>query len=141
MQSLVKSLRVWALPLTWLQAVLAMFGSLFFSEVLHYAPCDLCWWQRLASYPLVVILPIALWRRDHHIGLYCLPLTIFGWFVALYQNLIYYHLINPFIRCTLSVPCDIHYFDWFGFISLPLLSLVAFTFMNLLLFLSLPTRD
>ena len=59
----------------WIPALLAMIGSLYYSEIVHYQPCTLCWYQRIAMYPLVLILGIAAWRRDLGVRIYAIPLA------------------------------------------------------------------
>lgn len=120
--------------IAWMQALVATMGSLFFSEVLKYTPCKLCWWQRIAMYPLSVILLIGLRRRDKNVFYYAAPLAISGWLIALYHNLIYYHVISEaFVPCSEGIPCTAKQFFWFGFLSIPLLSLAAFSVINVCL--------
>lgn len=118
--------------IAWWQAVIATTGSLFFSEVMHYTPCILCWYQRIFMYPLVVILLVGMLRKNKDIALYVLPLTIIGELIAIYHNLLYYGVIpEKLAPCTQGASCTIHFFAWFGFITIPLLSLTAFTVINI----------
>lgn len=115
----------------WLQAVIATLGSLFFSEIMHYTPCVLCWYQRIGMYPLVAIILVGMIRKSRDIAYYVLPLSIIGEIIALYHNLIYYHVISEnFVPCVQGVSCTTRFFAWFGFITIPLLSLIAFTVIN-----------
>lgn len=115
------------LYLAWLQSFIATLGSLYFSEVMKFTPCVLCWYQRILMYPLVLIIAVGILRKDKGIPFYVLPLSILGFIIALYHNLLYYGLISNAIPCKLGVSCTIRYFAWFGFITIPLLSLIAFT--------------
>lgn len=125
------------LPKYWLylgliQAWVAMLGSLFFSEVLKYPPCVLCWYQRICMYPLVVILGVGIWRKNKDIYSYVFPLSIIGWVISLYHNLLYYHILSESLApCISGVSCTTKFFAWFGFITIPLLSFTAFTVINL----------
>lgn len=124
------------LYLAFVQALVATLGSLYFSEIRHWTPCVLCWYQRIAMYPLVFIIATAILRRDRLAYLYILPLSLIGWLIALYHNLLYYGLISEnFVPCSNDVPCTTRYFAWFGFITIPLLSFIAFSVINTCLFL------
>ena len=116
----------------WLTATLATLGSLFFSEVMRLPPCLLCWYQRILMYPLVVVFTVGLLTRDLHVARYAWPLAIGGFGVAVYHNLLYYHLIPESIApCTTGVSCTDRQIEWLGFITIPLLSLTAFTLVIL----------
>ena len=118
----------YGLYLGWLLALIATLGSLYFSEVRHFVPCTLCWYQRILMYPLVILLGIASYRQDRTIVPYILPLTLLGIGVALFHYLDQkIPGFGPPGLCSSGVPCSAQYIDWLGFISIPLLSLVAFT--------------
>jgi disulfide bond formation protein DsbB len=115
------------LYLVWIQALVAMLGSLFFSEVMHFPPCVLCWYQRIAMYPLVLILPIGILAKDKHIARYVLPLALIGLGIAVYHSLLYYQLIPKSLApCIQGISCTTKYIEWFGFITIPLLSTLGF---------------
>lgn len=116
------------LYLAWGQSLIAMLGSLYFSEVMGLPPCVLCWYQRILTYPLVVIIAIGILRKDKGIYMYVLPFSILGFFVALYHNLLYYQLLPESVKpCIVGISCTTKLIEWFGFITIPLLSLAAFT--------------
>ncbi len=121
--------REWAiLFVSWLIASAATLGSLFFSDVMGFAPCVLCWWQRIFIYPLVLILGVGLFSLDAAVVRYSLPLAGAGWCVALYHTLLYEGVIPESIQpCSQGVPCTERYIELLGFLSIPLLSLLAFT--------------
>jgi disulfide bond formation protein DsbB len=120
----------------WFLALLATLGSLFFSEVMKLPPCVLCWYQRISMYPLVVLLAVGWLRADPKVTTYAGPLAAIGWGIAVYHNLLYYHLIPESITpCTEGVSCTSRQIEWLGFITIPLLSLMAFTIVGLFLFL------
>ncbi len=128
----------WAILFScWLLAALSTTGSLFFSSVMEFAPCVLCWYQRICLFPLVVILGAGLLSFDKHVVKYSLPLALVGWLVALYHTLLYSGIIPESIQpCSQGVSCTEEYIDLFGFITIPMLSLLSFsTIIALLLIL------
>jgi disulfide bond formation protein DsbB len=111
----------------WLVSLVATLGSLFFSEVMRLPPCVLCWYQRIAMYPLIVLTTVALWRRDDGVGPYAWPLVAIGLAISIYHNLLYYHLIPESITpCAQGVSCTERQIEWLGFITIPLLALASF---------------
>lgn len=117
------------------QAFVAMMGSLYFSEIMKLPPCVLCWYQRIAMYPLVVILIVGILRRDEKVWQYALPLSLTGLGISIYHNLLYWKIIPESITpCMLGISCTTKFFEWFGFITIPFLSLVAFTIITTCLF-------
>jgi disulfide bond formation protein DsbB len=112
----------------WLIASVATLGSLFFSEVMGFAPCVLCWWQRIFIYPLVLIFGVGLFSFDAGVIKYSRPLAIAGWLVALYHTLLYWGIIPKSIQpCSEGVPCTEKYIELLGFLSIPFLSFLAFS--------------
>jgi hypothetical protein len=130
----------WALWLAWAVATGSMLGSLYYSEVVHYPPCSLCWYQRIAMYPLVVILGIAAWRRFRDIKTYVMPLVWIGGLIALYQYVLGYLPDAEVLGCSIDVSCTERYVWEFGFVDFPFMSLVAFALIGCLLACS-PTPD
>jgi disulfide bond formation protein DsbB len=111
----------------WVLALVATVGSLFFSEVMELPPCVLCWYQRIAMYPLVVIIGVGILTGDRRVKQYALPLCLAGLVVAVYHNLLYYNIIPESITpCQQGVSCTSRQIEWLGFITIPLLSLIAF---------------
>lgn len=122
--------------LAWFQVLIATLGSLYFSEVMKLPPCTLCWYQRILMYPLVYIMAVAIVTTDPKLKLYCLAFSISGLLVATYHNLLYYHIIPESIApCTSGISCTTRQIEWLGFITIPLLSLVAFTITTIALLL------
>jgi disulfide bond formation protein DsbB len=90
-------------------------------------PCVLCWYQRICMYPLVVVTTVGLLHRDARAASYAWPLVIAGLAVAVYHNLLYYHVIPESITpCAQGVSCTDRQIEWLGFITIPLLSLTGF---------------
>ena len=120
-----------------LAAWTALCGSLFFSEVLGYIPCTLCWYQRILMYPLGIVIAIGILRRDTALHLYVLPLSLLGACVSLYHYLLIKTDLFPPPACSSGVPCTVDYIDWFGFINIPFMALTAFLIVALMMVLSL----
>ena len=114
--------------LGWLIACMSTLGSLFFSYVMEFAPCILCWYQRICLFPLVIILARGLFPLDRHVIKYALPLAAMGWLLAAYHNLLYAELIPADMQpCGRGISCTEEHIELFGFLSIPLLSLISFT--------------
>ena len=112
----------------WIVASVSTLGSLFFSEIMELAPCALCWYQRIFMFPLVFILLIGLLPFDRSITRYALPLAVAGWGFAFYHFLVYSGFIPESIQpCSQGVSCSETYLDLFGFLTIPLLSLISFS--------------
>ena len=122
------------LSAAWLMAIIATLGSLSFSEILGYTPCELCWYQRILMYPLAVILGIAVFRGERQVIWYALPLALPGTLLAgyhyLYQKL---PALQQATECTGAVSCSDQSAQWFGFITIPLLSFAAFLIISIAL--------
>jgi len=125
----------WALVFAcWLLATASTLSALFFSEVMELPPCVLCWYQRIFMFPLVLLLPLGLFPLDGRVVRYTLPLASGGWLISVFQLLLVWGLVPEGLRpCTQGVPCSEVQIEWLGFVSIPLLSFVAFTLMVALL--------
>ncbi|NOX60636.1 MAG: disulfide bond formation protein B [Chloroflexi bacterium] len=116
-------------------AWVATLGSLYFSEVLKFIPCTLCWYQRILMYPLALIILVAALRRDRGVPAYVLPFSIFGIFVSSYHYLLQKtDLFQKGAVCTSNIPCTATWINWFGFITIPFLALTAFIIITLAMF-------
>lgn len=127
--------RNWALLFAcWLLASAATLGSLFFSQVMGFPPCMLCWYQRICLFPLVLVLGAGLFPLDLKAVKFALPLALAGLATALYHNLMYVGVIPESLRpCAAGVSCTEKYIELFGFVSIPLMSLLAFAAITALL--------
>ncbi len=113
--------------IAWGVSLAAMLGSLYFSNILKLPPCLLCWYQRIAMYPLVLLLGIAIVRKDWGIWRYALPLSVVGLLISVYHNLLYYNILpESAAPCTLGVSCTTEQLLWLGFLTIPLMSLISF---------------
>jgi disulfide bond formation protein DsbB len=115
-------------------SLVATLGSLFFSEVMHFIPCSLCWYQRIFMYSLVFLFLANLLFPDDKIFKYSFPLAILGWIISIYHNLLMFGIIPENLApCVQGVPCSTAYINWLGFITIPLLSFFAYTTILILL--------
>ncbi|UQZ86343.1 Disulfide bond formation protein C [Paenibacillus konkukensis] len=123
--------------MAWAVSLVAVAGSLFLSEVLGFEPCKLCWFQRIFMYPLVIVLGMACYKNDRRLISYVLPLSVIGGFISLYH---YAEQKIPglakLLPCTVGVPCNQDYIDWFGIITIPLMALAAFILITVFLLLA-----
>jgi disulfide bond formation protein DsbB len=121
----------------WLTVSVSTLGSLFFSEIMEFPPCVLCWYQRIFMFPLVFILLAGLFPFDKNVFRYALPLALAGWATAFYHTLLYSGFIPESIQpCKQGVSCSETYIDLLGFITIPMLSLISFSLIvGMLLFL------
>lgn len=115
-------------------ALLAMAGSLFYSEIAHYTPCKLCWYERILMYPQVLLIGMALWKKDKKFADYGLGMSILGFIIAAYHNYIYYtgNSLFPCDAAGLGESCTRRFILEFGYITIPLMALTAFALLILL---------
>ncbi len=111
----------------WIVALVATLGSLYFSEVRQFIPCELCWYQRILMYPIVIILLVGVIRKDRNAFLYSLIFSGIGFLTSLYHYGIQKidFLQNSAPSCG-QVSCTGTYIDWAGFITIPFMAGVAF---------------
>lgn len=130
-----KKLSKYALYIAFLQAWAAMLGSLYFSEIKGLYPCQLCWYQRIFMYPLAIIFAVAIARKDKNVIYYALPLSIIGFFIAVYHYLIQWTAlqeINP-ISCSLINDCSQKQIVYLGFMTIPFFSAAAFLIISVMM--------
>jgi len=121
--------------LAWVLATISTLGALFLGEVMGYTPCQFCWYQRIAMFPLVFVLAAGLFPFDPKVIRYALPLAVVGWLLAVFQMALVVGLIPESVTpCQKGVPCSELQVVWFGFVSIPLLSVLAFSSIIALLF-------
>lgn len=120
--------------LCFLVASIATFGSLFFSEIMNFVPCSMCWYQRIFMYPLVLIFLINLLYPDDKVFKYSMTLVATGLAFSIYHNLLMFDIIpESVVPCVSGVPCSTEYINWFGFVTIPLLSLISYSILFVLL--------
>lgn len=135
--ALMESDRGWALLFVcWLIVTGATAGSLFISEVMELPPCSLCWYQRLFMFPLPIVVGAGLFPFDRKVVRYALPLAGAGCVVATYHTLLQRGVIpESAAPCRQGVSCSDAHFELLGFLSIPMLSLLAFVAAAVLLML------
>ncbi len=117
-----------------IQVTLAILGSLYYSDIKGYEPCVLCWYQRICMYSLFPIIIIAKLRKEKKIYQYIIPISILGLIIAIYHNLLYIGVIkNEF--CTAGISCTSKYVEYFGFLTIPMMSLISFIIIITLSFI------
>lgn len=116
-----------SLYIAWGISLFSTLSSLFFSEILKYPPCSLCWYQRIFMYPLVLILPIGIVSNDKNLGKYLIVFSILGFVVAGYHSLVYHNIIaEAFKVCTAELSCKTKQFELFNLLSIPVMSAMSF---------------
>lgn len=118
-----------------LVAATATAGSLYFSEVKEFPPCELCWFQRIFMYPLVVLLGVAALRREA-VWWYLLPLVGIGAAFSIYHYQLELFPEQETSFCAASVPCTIRWVWELGYVSIPMLALTAFLLIGALLLMA-----
>lgn len=121
-----------------LVAAIATGGSLFFSEVAGFVPCELCWFQRICMYPLSILLLVLAWHGDHRAARYLLPLPVVGAGISIYHLLVENKVVAESNACSLSAPggCATKWIDEFGYMTIPTLALTGFLLLIGLLVLA-----
>ena len=118
----------------WLIATAATLGALFFGEVMKLPPCSLCWYQRIFMFPMALVLPFGLLPFDRKVVRAALPLAGLGLVLATVHVLLVEGIIPEAVApCRQGVPCSETVAEWFGFVTIPLLSLMAFATITVLL--------
>ena len=124
-----------ALYFSFIVALTATLGSLFYSEIAHFEPCKLCWFQRIFMYPLVLLIGMAIYRKDKRIADYSSAMSLFGAIIASYH----YYLqrggitILPCSAVGYSVSCSQNFTMEFGYVTIPIMSLTAFLVIIILM--------
>jgi disulfide bond formation protein DsbB len=120
-----------ALAFVTLVALGAVVTSLIYSDIIGYAPCKLCWFQRIFMYPTVLIGAVALWYKDKSALRYILTLSVVGLGIAFYHILLEHGLV-PSLACGATGPsCATRYVFELGYITIPLMSFVSFALVAL----------
>lgn len=117
----------------WLVALAAMSGSLYFSDVVGFVPCMLCWYQRIAMYPIVFVLGVGLLQKDRTAWRYALPLSSVGLLISLYHISVQYRPSFEIIPCGSGVSCSARYMMVYGLVSIPVMAASAFLLITALL--------
>lgn len=114
-------------------ALTATLGSLYYSDVMGFLPCKLCWYQRILMYPLVIITLVGIFLQDEYLPNYVLPFTVGGILLSGYHYLVQVGILPEPITCADIVPCGSRYVNYLGFITIPFMALTAFTLITIIL--------
>ena len=109
----------------------AMLGSLYYSEIAGFVPCTLCWYQRILMYPLALIILVGIIEQDEFLPHYVLPMSIIGIGVSSYHYLLQLGTFGLANGCTIGIPCNLRYVNYFGFITIPFMALTAFILITI----------
>jgi disulfide bond formation protein DsbB len=120
----------------WTVAAVATVGSLIYSEVIGFTPCRLCWFQRIAMYPIAVVLLVGAWRKELQAKYYALPLAIIGLGISVWHYVVQLYPQLEGSACDPIAPCALRYVEVFGFISIPFMAGAGFTLIAVLLLLN-----
>ena len=121
-----------AVLLAFIVSVMAVGGSLFYSEIVGFEPCVLCWWQRAFIFPLPVILGIAIWKGEKNVFQYVVPLVTLSAIIAIYQSYVYLGGLSLLPCTAVGGACSKVYVKEFGYITIPLMSLTISLYILLL---------
>jgi disulfide bond formation protein DsbB len=111
-------------------AAIATGGSLFLSEIAHFVPCELCWFQRICMYPLSIVTLLAALAGDHRVARYLLPLPVVGAGVSVYHLLVENHVVATPAACQIGAGCAVKWINEFGYMTIPTLALTAFVLLT-----------
>jgi disulfide bond formation protein DsbB len=123
-----RGLEGYELWLAFLVSAVATGGSLFFSEIAHFVPCELCWFQRICMYPLSIATLLAALANDRRVARYLLPLPLVGAGVSVYHLLVENGVVKETQACLISAPggCATKWINEFGYVTIPTLALTGF---------------
>jgi len=120
--------------LAWIVATVTTLGSLYYSEHAGFVPCELCWYQRIVMYPLVVVLGVAWLRRDAKVWITVLVFVVIGAPLSLYHWLV--ERVPAFAEsssCSATVPCTAPWFEKLGFVTLAWMAMSSFLLIGVLM--------
>jgi len=138
LEALRRAVEGYELWLVFVVAAIATGGSLFFSEIAHFVPCELCWYQRICMYPLSIVTLLAALYDDPRVARYLLPLPVVGAGVSVYHLLVENRVFGESLTCRISAPggCAVKWINEFGYVTIPTLALTAFALVFAFLLLA-----
>ena len=122
-----------AIWLVWIVALVATVGSLIYSEIIHFPPCRLCWFQRIAMYPMAIVLLVGAIRREFQAKYYALPMALIGLGISVYHYILQRVPNLESGACDPDNPCSAIFVDIFGFISIPFMAGAGFIVISVIL--------
>jgi disulfide bond formation protein DsbB len=132
--ALVSAIAPQSVLLAWIVATVTTLGSLYYSEHAGFVPCELCWYQRILMYPLVIVLGVAWIRRDAKVWMTALVFVVLGAPLSLYHWLV--ERVPAFAEsssCSVSVPCTAPWFEKLGFVTLAWMAMSSFLLIGVLM--------
>jgi disulfide bond formation protein DsbB len=126
-RSLLWGYELWA---AFVVAAIATGGSLFFSEIAHFVPCELCWYQRICMYPLSLLTLFLAYHGDYRIARYVLPFPVIGAGVSIYHLLVENHVVATPLACQVGAGCTVKWINEFGYMTIPTLALTGFVLLT-----------
>lgn len=138
-----KFLKEYGNYLVWGTALAGTLGSFYFSEVMNLVPCVLCWYQRMALAPLVLLVGVGILKKNPDMPVYVLPFSIAGLGVGIFQNLLYYGVISEELSpCTIGISCVDPANQLLGWgITIPMLSTIAFAVITIIMLINSPAGE
>ncbi len=133
MKNLIPTLKLYGAYLAFGPALAALLGSLYYSEIMGFVPCTLCWYQRILMYPLGIIILVGIIKSDEYLPDYVLPFSILGIFVSTYHVLVQRGVFSHPASCASGIPCDLSYVNYFSFITIPVMALIAFILITVIM--------
>ena len=122
-------------------ALVAMLGSLYYSEIAGFVPCTLCWYQRILMYPLTLISIVGIIKQDEYLPNYILPFSVIGIGLSAYHYLIQLGVFTHPAVCAIGIPCNARYVNYFGFVTIPFMALTAFILITGVMSLTIRAGD
>jgi len=115
-------------------ALTAMMGSLYYSEIVGYLPCKLCWIQRILMYPLTIITLVGILKDDEYLPTYVLPFSVLGMCISTYHYLLQMKVITT--NSCGDLTCSSIEVSYLGFITIPFMALTAFIMITVIMSLT-----
>jgi disulfide bond formation protein DsbB len=123
-------------------SLVAMLGSLYYSNILLLPPCVLCWYQRICMYPLVVILGLAIYRRSRELVIPAIILNVIGLAISIYHNLLYFNILpESAAPCVAGISCTTRMPGWLASFPIPAQALVGFILILIALIIYWRTKN
>lgn len=123
------------LQMIFIVSLVATLGSLYFSEIRLYEPCEMCWYQRILMYPIVLLSFIGLIKDDNNVRIYVRAMSGIGVAVSAYHYALQkIPALGDSANACMGVSCTVQYINWAEFITIPLLAFTAFTIIFILSF-------
>ena len=114
-------------------ALAATLGSLYYSDVMGFIPCKLCWYQRILMYPLVIVTLVGIFLQDEYLPNYVLPFSVAGVLLSGYHYLVQVGILAEPVSCADIVPCGSRYVNYLGFVTIPFMALTGFVLITIIL--------